>query len=177
MRRIALLSLLALAPIAAVANDISFQEGKFVSGTINRTASGALPTFFNLDLVGTRDRIEITGIPADGSGFAYGFSGATVTVLNSSGVVVFQDTIADGTAFVAGTPGPFRLTIKAELSPVQGYPTQFLSLVIDGPPVPATTVTNGNFIVGSSIVPEPETLGLIGIGIVSLAGLRRRMGL
>jgi len=172
MRRILLLALLAVAlPTLALADSMDFSTGTFVSGTL----SGTLKTSFSATIVGSINTISFDtgsltkltgGCPAGLKGNCYDFTGGSVTV-KSGNTVLFTDSLVGGILDKKGN----SLGILAELAPngsvASGTGTLSLSLKKGG-------VGAGSIDISTVAAPEPGTLGLIGTGLIGLAGLARR---
>jgi len=186
-----LLTLLAVAlPTAALANSINFSNpdpgqfftGAFVGGTISRTTNGGLGVngaSFMVAVRGSMDIIRLTGATlvgtgCNGSAGASGtcaFTGGSIQVQNAAGTVtLFTDSLTNG----AITTGADGATITATLLPSAGVGPAggFVTFKVAFTPTSGTTLTGGTARV--NIVPEPGTLGLLGSGAISLAGLVRR---
>ena len=165
MRRVILLALLALAlPTAALANSIDYTNGGSVALntasitgsatnggtlTISSVLTGINTTFGNLGTV-----TVTTGI-LSGSGGNFTFTGGTISIVNSSNVTLFSGTFTSGTVTV-----------------VNGFTNvnYFVSGLAGG-----FQITKGGVVSGDTIVtPEPGTLGLLGTGLIGLAGIVRR---
>lgn len=178
MRRVMLWVLLAVAlPTAALANSITYATGHFVSG-ICVGGHCPTPTRIGVDITGSLDKIDLsaelgmlTSCPGHLAGTCYNLPFGSVDVFHAS-TLLFQDfffnVIAnkDGNAWVIMG----RLASPLTMPFFNGSFTVSFTL----PNARATVLADGTATVKVSYLPEPSTLGLIGTGVVGLAGLMMR---
>jgi len=173
MRRVVLLALLALAlPTAALASSVDYvgqalQGGTAATVVAKVAANGSVTvTFHSLSVNGGAFGAGTVTISANlnnqscGLG-CYDISGGTVKIWNSSNALLFSGSFSTGTVQQIGG-----------------------SITIAGLTTGGNTIA-GVFKLGKAgwygssdtfVTPEPGTLGLLGTGLVGLAGLvRRRM--
>ena len=167
MRRVFLLALLALAlPTVALADSIDFAFGGHLGSTASITGTAAASSTYSV----TSSLLDMNFAPASGtvtistgtlSSCSAGlcFTGGTIDVWNSSSQLLFQGSF-DGT--VTNSNGVTTIKANEGGSPVVAGFTFVES---------KSGVVSGDFTVTT---PEPGTLGLIGTGLIGLAGLARR---
>jgi PEP-CTERM motif-containing protein len=172
MRRVVLLAVLALAlPTAAMANTFDFGN----AGTLGTTASltGSATAGGSITLSSVLTSIDNNGVLTTGNlgtvtvttgtlvktGVnTFSFTGGTISVWDAAtSSFLFQGTFS-GTVMV-GAGGSLQITYALNGTPVVG-----------GFQISAAGVVSGDTIV----TPEPGTLGLLGTGLVGLAGIVRR---
>ena len=187
MRRVVLLALLALAlPTAALASTVDYGNAGSLGTTASMTfmnggSSVSCTTASNCVVAGGTLNItsQLLSIVQNGTTTAgilgtvsvttgalvscgtncFSFTGGTIDIWNSSSQLIFQGTFS-GTLMLIPTPAGWVYSIS--YAPGNG--------LLGGFQVAAGGVVSGDTIV----TPEPGTLGLLGTGLVGLAGLVRR---
>ena len=177
MKQVMLLTLLAVAlPTAALANSIEFSTGSSATGTITSNLHSPI----NLSVSGNGITIALTNLVmsptnCNPSGITCTFNSGTLTV-SEGGNVVFTSSLDDGLLTKVGSND---LTFSASLVPGTCSPTQCLSgtVTLSHLMKSGASITSGTGTVRgttSTVVPEPGTLGLLGTGVIGLAGMMRR---
>ena len=199
MKRIVLMALLALAlPMAAFANSVDFtNSGGTLSGSsdglslgsseliaVNGLGGGGLTTG-NLGTISFSTGAMTSGNLQMGGAFAGGGS-FVITGNGSNG-------IPNGVIFNGSFSGPVTWTLVTLANGTHNYTltgtvtgTWFNGATVQGATVQLTintgrgffngqtTISSGDTNINTSAVPEPGTLGLLGTGLVGLAGALHR---
>ena len=183
MRRIMLSALLSLAlPTAALASTIdvsdpppSFSTGTFVRGALNRTVSAGIVGTLNATILGNMTQIHIGGAAiSPGCNPPPGmctFTGGTATVMNATlTATLFTASISTGTITNTGTSAMIFANLtpnQPRVGPAGGFVKLNIFFTSASSPITGGT---GQLVV----IPEPSTLGLLGTGLIGLAGMARR---
>jgi PEP-CTERM motif-containing protein len=182
MRRliwIALLLILAL-PTAAYSTTIDFaNQGGTISGsTAGLTLTSPITAVAGLSGFTSGTLSIMTGALTSGTlagtlgGPASVFGAGTLTITSN----VFNQTFAFNSAtwtLQGAVAGNDQYTLLLFFANGNGSSTQIDIVANGGPFVNIADVKSGNTII-ATVVPEPATLGLLGTGLVAVAGLVRR---
>jgi len=196
MKRILLLALLTLAlPLAAFANDVDFSNngGTLTGSSAGLTLTGSILT----EVVGLNGNGPVQGTLGTVSfttGSLLSGSLATSAVFNGGGSFVITGNGTNGVPNGVIFSGTFSSTVTWTYSSTlsdgsevfdiagnvsgpsgSGSTAQIYAVVSpDGFTTVSGTIGSGNTIIAMATVPEPGTLGLLGIGLAALAGVVRR---
>ena len=181
MRRVVLLALLALAlPVAAFATSFDYSN---TAGTITTNSSGGLTATSTLTAIAINGVVTqagtdlgtvsiITGSISTGSLTNGGTLGGGTIVITPAGggAPLFSQTFTSATwTLVPQMNGQNQYILTAQFSNGNTFQTSgFISGFFSG----SAKLASGDTFVQT--VPEPGTLGLLGTGLVGIAGLVRR---
>jgi hypothetical protein len=173
MKKLALFLLLST---LAAATTLDLETGKFVSGTVTPESSP-----FAVTIQGSQDTITLAApmlIP-DGPCFqaqytCWSFSQGVVTVESADGKLVFSDSLKAGAVIAKGN---FTVVIGI-LQGSKGDPLKGETVFDFNSQGGKITSGHANVIAagGAAVAPEPAGLGMMGIGVLGLAGLANFLG-
>ena len=157
---------LAITAIPALSHADSISSGNFISGSVSPATPMDGDTV-TIQIVGSLSTITMVTGPLVGTTF----TGGSIDVTNSV-MGTFADALTNGIFAFGGTGSGAAFGF---LAPIPGLTTGSASVnftIEDGQVVGGTAGLN--FIGTITFIPEPGTLGLMGTGLIGLAGLLKR---
>lgn len=174
LKLLLLFALLCAVPTLAAGNSVDFSTGNFSSGSV----SGSFSTALNVNIVGSLNTIDIitgslistkVGCPPDS--MCFNFTGGSVKVSNASGTE-FSDSLSGGITIRENGSA----SIDAVLSPTMSVTTGTATASFGFSGTKITAGSEDVSFITHSVVPEPGSLSLLGMGLLSLgASLKTKL--